>query len=252
MKIRVMTYNIAGGRCFEVAEKQQVKPEACAAVIAEYVPDICGLNEVDFHLPRSGRIDLAADIGKIVGMKSVFARAVTWGEGDYGNGFLSRLPIIGYEDIIVPDPTDKSEPTYYETRCILRLTVDFGGREADVIVTHFGLAKTERDESIKILTSLIDGRTRPLILMGDFNIEPDDPQLAPIYQRLHDTFAVYPEKFKRTYPSRNDLPRLSDVCRERGLKIDYIFVSDEFKVDKVTIPETIASDHVPYIADVEL
>ena len=68
MKLKIMTYNIAGGRDFSNPNaKPAVNPEACIAVIREEAPDICGLNEVDYKLPRSGRITLAEHIGNALG-----------------------------------------------------------------------------------------------------------------------------------------------------------------------------------------
>ena len=86
-----MTYNIAAGRDFSGGLKPLVlNPDACTAVIREEMPAVCGLNEVDYKLPRSGRIKLARHIGDALGYESAFAPAVTWGVGTYGNGFVSK------------------------------------------------------------------------------------------------------------------------------------------------------------------
>lgn len=268
MKLKVMTYNIAGGRDHRGdLPATIIRPEACAAVIAEYSPDIVGLNEIDFNHPRSNNINLAADVAAVTGIpyESRFGRATELGRpgarGSYGNAFLSKHVILSSEALQVPDPEDKSEPTYYETRGIFRNVVLVEGREIEVLVTHFGLAKSERAETMKMLTKFIKERTRPIIVMGDFNVwggavNPEHNRIGEIkalYELLTDTFSVYPDQEATTFPSRFDL-NLSEKERNggKGIRIDYIFVSDEFKVEKAEIPQSKASDHLPYYAELTL
>ena len=85
--------------------------------------------------------------------------------------------------------------------------------------------------------------------MGDFNVLPDNPILDPIREMLDDTFAVLPEAEAaaiHTFPSSQVI--VAD--NPRKLKIDYIFVSRDIKTESVTIKETCASDHKPYIATI--
>ena len=269
MKLKVMTYNIAGGRDHRAElPAKTIRPEACAEVIAKYSPDIVGLNEIDFNHPRSGNIHLAADVAKATGIpyENRFGRATELGRpgamGSYGNAFLSKHVILSSEALQVPDPEDKSEPTYYETRGIFRNVILVEGREIEVLVTHFGLAKTERAESVKMIKKFVTERTRPIIVMGDFNvwggaIKPEYnriDEISELYELLTDTFCVYPDQEARTFPSRFDLSSLAEkeVNGGKGIRIDYIFVSDEFKVEKAEIPQSKASDHLPYYAELTL
>ena len=269
MKLKVMTYNVAGGRDYsgELPAKT-VCPKACASVIAEYSPDIVGLNEIDFNHPRSGNIHLAAEIAAATGIpyENRFGRATELGRpgarGSYGNAFLSKHVILSSEALQVPDPEDKSEPTYYETRGIFRNIVLIEGKEIEVLVTHFGLAKTERAETMKMLTKFIKERTRPIIVMGDFNvwgkaIKPEYNRIDEIkglYELLTDTFEVYPDQEANTFPTRFDIPALveKEINGGKGIRIDYIFVSEEFKVLAAGIPQAKFSDHYPYYAELEL
>ncbi|PWL98209.1 MAG: hypothetical protein DBY04_04680 [Clostridiales bacterium] len=252
MKLKVMTYNIAGGRDYTSPEKKKpFHPEACASVIRKVSPDICGLNEVDYKLPRSGRLKLAEVIGNMLGYESRFAPAVTWGPGTYGNGFLSRHPIVEFEIFPIQDPQDKSEPVYYEPRVILHAAVDFSGSVVDVYVSHFGLAKTEEESAVKTLVGILQEAKRPVILMGDFNVTPDNPVLSPIRELLTDSFDVYPNKDASTIFTYPSTPEAASNP-ETKLKIDYIFVSRDIRVDSVEILETQESDHKPYIAYIEL
>jgi len=57
MKLKIMTYNIASGRCYAKDEDVNaqggsiVDLDACAQVIREISPDLCGLNEINQYLP---------------------------------------------------------------------------------------------------------------------------------------------------------------------------------------------------------
>ena len=269
MKLRIMTYNIAGGRDHRGEFPARPNPAACAEVIKEYAPAIVGLNEVDFNHPRSGNINIAAEVAKNTGIsyESRFGRAVALGRpgnrGDYGNAFLSKYAVLSSEAIPVPDPEDKSEDTYYETRGVFRNVILVEeGKEIEVVVTHFGLAKTERAETMKILTKLIKERTRPLIIMGDFNvwgnsINPEWDRIDEIkglYELMHDSFAACKNPEQRTFPSRFDIPSLGEkeINGGKGIRIDYIFVSDEFTVEDAVVPQTTASDHLPYYVDLTI
>ena len=76
--------------------------------------------------------------------------------------------------------------------------------------------------------------------MGDFNMEPDNQILSPIMQALQDAAKFFSE------------PKLSFPSDAPNVKIDYIFVSDDLKVEHADIPEIISSDHRPHVAIVEL
>ena len=251
MKLKIMTYNIAAGRSFEFGPDYRPIIHAelqYADKIKELAPDICGLNEVDYKLPRSCRVKMAKYLGDALGYESAFAPAVTWGLGTYGNGFISKYPIKDVEVYPIPDPPAKTEDKYYETRVILHAIVDIEGRDVDFFITHFGLARAEAQNAADTLVELIKRCENPIVLMGDFNLKMDDPILAPFFEMLQDTFAVYPDKDVYTYPSD---PIITQVPEHYG-KIDYIFLSKHFKIESVEIPELNVSDHKPYIAYAEL
>jgi len=252
MQLTVMTYNIAGCRDlrFYPQKKLPVDPTGVGEVIKQYQPDICGLNEVDFGLPRSNRIYMAGELARLAGpYQSFFARAVTWEPGQYGNAMITKHLLRSAESIEIPDPEDKSEPTYYETRCVLKATVEVEGTPIRVLVTHFGLAKTEQASAVATLLPLIDEWDGPLLLMGDFNVIPTNPILDPIRQRLQDAFDVHPDQNAHTFPSRPAIPCDTDP---NGCKIDYVFASKHFKVDSFDIPQVTPSDHLPCLVGLTL
>lgn len=265
MKLRIMTYNIAGGRDMHEYPPTKINPAATGEVIKEFSPDIVGLNEVDFNHPRSGNINLAAEIARSTDIpyEIRFARALELGRpgnrGSYGNALLSKYPVLLSEVISVPDPEDKSEDTYYETRCVFRnIILVEENKEIEVVVTHFGLAKTERAETMKILTKIMQESTRPLVIMGDFNVRSGSldkkndqtDEIKALFDNMTDSFKFCKDP-ECTFPSRFDI-NMEDLTRNggNGVRIDYIFLSDDFTVENAKVPETIASDHRPYFIDV--
>ncbi len=257
MKLKIMSYNIAAGRSFEKGPDYRPIIHAeltYAEKIKEFAPDVCGLNEVDYRLPRSARVRMAKMIGDAAGYESAFAPAVTWtnkyGIGTYGNGFLSKYPIKETEIIPIPNPETKEPGVSYEPRVILHSTVDMNGRDVEFFVTHVGLHKPEKENAIKTLLPFIGITDNPVVVMGDFNMTSDNPIMKPLLDALQDSFDYYPDQTVFTWPcDPNMFPQYSPSSHER---IDYILFSRHFKIESVEIPNLILSDHKPYIANVEL
>lgn len=242
MNLKVMTYNIAGGRNFGILPAK-FNPEPAIEVIRSEMPDVCGLNEVDYKLPRSKEVKLAEYIGDALGYESYFARAVTWAPGDYGNGLVSKYHIISAETIAIPDPKNRTEKEYYEPRCVLHAKIAFPECDTDVFVTHFGLARTEKMKALSVLLSLLADINGPVILMGDFNLRPNDPFIDTLRIALEDTANICKGEIV-TFPSRHDIS-----ADYKDQKIDYIFTSRNFTATSIKVPEFTASDHRPYIAE---
>ena len=82
--------------------------------------------------------------------------------------------------------------------------------------------------------------TERCILMGDFNMTPDNPILNPIRSRMVDTAKYF------------DTPKLSFPSDKPDRKIDYIFTSPDIEVTEADIPSIIAADHRPHTATIKL
>jgi endonuclease/exonuclease/phosphatase family metal-dependent hydrolase len=172
-----------------------------------------------------------------LGFYSHFAKAIDFGENNpYGIALVSRYPILSAEVIFIPDPEVRKYDGYYETRVLLKATIDVGGG-LNVLVSHFGLNPDEHENAVQtVISNLPENRC---VLMGDFNMEPDNPILDPIMRRLYDTAQNFSS------------PKLSFPSDTPTVKIDYIFVSKDLKVQYADIPEIVSSDHRPHIATIE-
>ncbi len=233
MILRIMTYNIQGGR--EMPKPYKYNYDGQCDVIRELNPDILGLNEVGKSLPE-GVTSHVGYYAKRLFMNSEFYPALDISGGPYGNAQLSKYPLTDARTLHIPDP-ERTEDAYYEHRCIGVSRVMLpDGRGIKFITSHFGLAKGEQRNAVKTLCDELDRTDGPVIVMGDFNTTPDDEILAPIYARLNSV--------------DDDIPTFDAENPDR--KIDYIFVSNEFTVHQTWVHMTQASDHLPLICDVEI
>lgn len=209
-----------------------------ASAINTVGADIVGLNEMysEGELPQfKNQVGI---LSEMTGLRHYyFAKAIDVDEGNnpYGNGLLSRYPIVSAETVMVPDPDGKKGAYGYETRCLLKARLENG---LNVLVIHFGLNPDEQINAVKTVIENLP--TEKTILMGDFNVTPDDEVLAPIRERLRDTADLFTEE-KLSYPS--DKP---------DKKIDYIFVTPDIQVEMADIPSIVASDHRPHIAEINV
>ena len=106
------------------------------------------------------------------------------------------------------------------------------------MVIHFGLNPDEQENAVK--TILENMENEKCVLMGDFNLPPESPILNPIREKMVDT-AILLDNEGLSWPS--DKPKV---------KIDYIFVTPDIKVNYAEVLPIIASDHRPYIAEIEI
>jgi endonuclease/exonuclease/phosphatase family metal-dependent hydrolase len=200
--------------------------------------DIIGLQEMRDESAQAGYEAQAKILAEKLGYHFYFAEAIRFnGENPYGNALLSRYPITAAQTIPIPDPAVKKYDGYYETRCLLKAHIAVGGG-LDVLVGHFGLNPDEHENAVAtVVANLPEERC---VFLGDLNMEPDNPILNPIMDKLYDTAQLFSSP-KLSFPS--DTPRM---------KIDYIFVSKDLKLQGADIPEIISSDHRPHVATIEV
>ena len=242
MQLTVMSYNVQHCRNYISGV---INYDAVAEIIQKYNADIIGLNEIRGEGPLEGYDAQAQLLADRLGYYYYFAKAIdVGGENPYGNALLSRFPIVDAQTIPVPDPETPAVPGGpYETRCLLKAASSLPGSAEDgslltLCVTHFGLNIDEQENAAA--TVLANISQEKCILMGDFNITPDNPLLAPIRAQLYDTAALLPEH-TLSFPS--DKPEI---------KIDYMFTSNDIRVKEAQIPPELTSDHRPYVITIDL
>ena len=230
MDITVMSFNIQHCRNFMTRE---IDYDSFVEEIRKRNADIIGLNEVRGKGDDPRYEDQARILAEKLGYYCYFARAIfVKGNNPYGNAILSKYPILSAETIMIPDPDPHGYDGYYESRCILKASIDVCGG-LNVLVSHFGLNPDEQENAVKSVLENMEQEKS--ILMGDFNMAPDQPMIKRVREGLYDTADLFDENLL-SWPS--DQPQI---------RIDYMFAPRDIRVKAADIPADIVSDHRPYV-----
>ncbi len=232
--MKIMSFNTQ--HCLNYTE-QRIDFQIMADTIRTCGADIVGLNEMYDKGVHPDFEAQTAVLAELTGLKNhYFAEAIAIdGVNPYGNGIISKYPILSAETIPVPDPKPRTGDKYYESRCLLKAKLDGG---ITVLVIHFGLNDDEQKCAVDMVLKHLE--SEKCILMGDFNMTPEAEVIKPIKERMKDAADWF------------DTPRLSFPSDKPDRKIDYIFVSKDVEVVFADIPEMVASDHRPHIAHINI
>lgn len=229
--VRVMTYNLHNG----FNTQGYLDMEAIAQVIEDSHPDIVALQEVSRGWVISGRLDMLTWLSQRLHLPYVFGPTA---DPYWGNAILSRYPIVEYAEHDLP-PRDLPV-----LRGFVVAQIDLGnGDRLQVIATHYHHVEGETDvrqlQSEAIL-EFWDGAGRT-VLLGDLNAQPHDPEIEILRQAgLVDALAGIEPPPAYTHPSINP-----------SVRIDYIWVSPDLKVNDAWVPLSNASDHLPVVAEID-
>jgi endonuclease/exonuclease/phosphatase family metal-dependent hydrolase len=233
--VRVMTYNIHGGRGLD----DRTDLRRCARAIARHCPDIVALQEVDVGLSRSGGVDQAQAIAQLLDMECHFHPCHMREEGLYGIAILTPHPLEVVRCGALPGRGGE------EPRGALWVRVTVRGVILDVLTTHLSLTASVRVQQARALMSdeWLGGSLRraetSVVVCGDLNTRPTGAAYRVFAHALRDTSALEKARAAPTWM--------------RMLRLDYIFadrhtgVVDAFVVDSPTARK--ASDHAPVVAD---
>ena len=132
--------------------------------------------------------------------------------------------------LVLAPAEDKHRRTANHAKC------DYNQRDYK---SHVCLGNPDEQENAvgAVLRQIPEG---PCVVMGDFNMEPDNPILEPLTRRLQDTAKAF------------SAPKCSFPSDRPTVKIDYIFVTGDVGVKSADIPPIISSDHRPHVAEIEL
>jgi endonuclease/exonuclease/phosphatase family metal-dependent hydrolase len=233
--LRVMTYNIHVG----VGMDKKLDLQRIADVILKEKPDLVGLQEVDRGVKRTEGKDEIAELAQLTQMHYAFAHNLDYQGGQYGVAILSRFPITAI------DHRKYENKRVAERRGMLRVEVDVGGRTVNFVTTHLDYQYDDGRlfEAEQLLNFLADVKGA-LIVTGDFNDEP----VGNSYKL---TAGRYEDAWTRSRAKTAGLSYPSDKPVKR---IDYIFsrAVSGVKAKRAWTVDTLASDHLPVVADVEI
>ena len=250
MKLKIGTYNIchcvdfSNGNGSGAEFYKDVKIDKTAYAINKLGLDIIGLNEVYSQGEVQGFVNQTGKIACFTGHKYFeFALGEKYPNATIGNAILSNYEIVKTQSVIVKKPPVSERPKngkWWEDRVLLVADINVLGKTIRVIQTHFGLNQIEQENIVSKLIEIIDASEYPVILMGDFNVEPDNPVLECIYERL---------KSVAKEVGNTEFTFASYAPKER---IDYIFVPKSTKINSFTVHDIKSSDHRPITAEIEV
>lgn len=231
--LRVMTYNIHVG----VGMDKKLDLQRIADVINREHPDLIGLQEVDRGVKRTEGKDEIAELAAMTNMQYAFAPNLDYQGGKYGVAILSRLPI---RNTVHRMYENKREA---ERRGMLLVEVEVDHQLLTFVTTHLDYQFDDGRvfETEQLLKFLNDIRG-PLIVVGDLNDVPAGNAYKLLRTKFDDAWLASRAKGEGfSYPA--DKP---------AKRIDHIFYGGGIRAKKAWVVETLASDHIPVAAEVEV
>jgi endonuclease/exonuclease/phosphatase family metal-dependent hydrolase len=218
-------------------------------------PDIVCLQEViSFEGDRTGLFITIENIQKECGLPYVaFAPVFTFnlmdGKAQFGNCILSRNPITRTE-IVFTHLEHKDDFVWDKDSSNMRNFVHAVVEINDIptnVITHHGFWIPDHKkgnattlEHMDVLADYISNLNGPVILTGDFNLEPSSESLKRLNESLTNLSVTH--KLKTT---RNNLTHKTETC-------DYVFVNDMVKTGDFEALDDIASDHKALVLEFDI
>lgn len=229
-----------------------------ADVINVENPAIVALQEVDRFWARSAHADQPKELARLLHMDVCYGANVVHGVDEhadnpheYGVATLSRYPIINLTHFLFPTTPGWEQRGMLDTR----IDVPVLGEMA-VINTHLQVSnrgqveegRRQRIEQSQRLANYISSLDVPVIVLGDFNAEPNSGDLMPLVGPDSSLTDVW-----ETAGTGTGETIFNGAHGEATARIDYILVSHHFKAISAEVIDNdrsrVASDHFPLVAE---
>ncbi len=232
--LRVLTFNILHG----ATTNGSFDLDKIASVIEATNPDLVAMQEVDFKTRRAKNYDLVTELGWRTKMAPLFGIAMPYDGGSYGEGILTKMPILKSENVALPHSPGN------EPRAALSVLVQLkSGDTIRFIGTHLEhqKASTDRIDQVKKINAVFADSSYPSILAGDLNATPESQAIRIL------------KEFWTDSAEANPAPTYSSEKPEK--KIDYILYRPANRwevIETQVICDTIASDHCAVLSVLKL
>jgi len=275
MKLKIMEYNIKDGFTKEIAKDkfiyEKYREKSAVRIVKDFDPDILLICEANFivqHKKINPKNPFSTDYKKIFSFPFC---SYLIKHGHDGSVILSKFPIITMDFSI-------------DNRVFGRTILKMGKKVIIIDNIHPHPIKVNNFNKYRWVKSVLRDKKNPYILIGDFNslsrldkysreylinfFEPiikfnlwgevDSMMKYEVVDEilkngLQDTYKLINRRFDYTCPTSTFK---SMGQNEKGIRIDYIFCSKDFKVlDSGIIKNELsekASDHYPIYAILEL
>lgn len=247
-----MTYNIRYDNPNDGENWWQKRKGDFLALMQYYQPDIFGVQEALYHQVKTldsamihhEYVGVGRDDGKKKGEYSaLFYRSDKFNLLNQGTFWLSRTP----------DIPSKDWDAALERICTYAQLETKGDQKIFwVFNTHFDhIGQIAREESAKLIVEKIKNLIEPgdpVILMGDFNLEPHEKAIENIREYLQDSHSVTLTDAYGPQGTFNSFNKDHELDR----RIDYIFVNDQLEVESYRVIDDrydlkYPSDHLPVV-----
>ena len=202
--------------------------ESIGELIKRERADLVALQEADAPSWWSGDISHVEMAAKISDMSHAVQAFNVNGLGlHYGTAILSNLQILDAEQVTFP----MSFPTFSKGFTVAECQWPSSSMLFDFISIHLDFASPKvRQRQLKQLKNFIQQRNKPVIIAGDFNTNLKSEALLQFMKELE--LSVWQPENKEiiTFPKLNK-------------RIDWIFVSQNFKIHTHQVLDDVISDH---------
>jgi endonuclease/exonuclease/phosphatase family metal-dependent hydrolase len=233
--LRIMTFNIHVG----VGMDKKLDLQRIAEVINKERPDLVGLQEVDRGVKRTEGKDEIVELAGLTRMDYAFAHNLDYQGGQYGVAILSRTLIKKIDHKMFENKREA------ERRGMLRVEVEFDGIPLNFVTTHldYQFADGRLFETEQMLKVLADVKG-PLIVVADLNDEPSGSSYQLMLKTFQDAWITSRAKGEGlSYPADKPVKRIDHIFYRTG---------DSVKAKKAWVVSTLASDHIPVMAEIEV
>lgn len=217
---KALTYNIHRGTTrYGIPSLEQI-----SEILKKEAPDFIALQEVDRFKLRSGFVDQIKMLGEQLEMEYAFGLNMQQVVSEYGNGLLSKYPILEWGQI----------PLAFETEQRSMLWAKVQTSDGIIYITsiHLGLDNKNRPAHFNKILEFIEEIEEPILLLGDFNVLPDNQDF--MHFRTNVTGQLTSQEVVPTY------------IKNSPVQIDYIIGKRIHEIQFYNIPSS-ASDHYPLI-----
>lgn len=208
--------------------------DVIAKIIIDANPDFVTLQEVDFKTNRAKKYDLVTELGWRTKMAPIFARAMYYDHGEYGEGVLSKHTFLKTRNIALPYNFGD------EPRSALEITTVIPSKDTiSIIGTHLDHLKLDANKLMqaKEINRVFSENKYPTILAGDFNAEPNSNTMNILESFW--TASYDKSNLESTFSSENPTK-----------KIDYVLFYPKHRwrvLERESICNTTASDHCAFL-----
>jgi endonuclease/exonuclease/phosphatase family metal-dependent hydrolase len=257
--MRVMTFNVRSDSVLDMKNKWTNRADITYNLINNHSCDILGLQEVSNPIYRDIRKNISGY--NIIGMgrtKKLFVEKNTL-------LILKKHRILDHETFWLSNTPKKEGSTIWYSlfpRICTTALIELDNKlKVRVYNTHLDcLLPRAREYGLKKIGEFIEKHhvkeKIPIILMGDFNATPTSKVIQEFARGVYNNkkFIAVQEYNKEIY-EKSTMGMFKG--KQKGMHIDYIFVSEEFTISDVQIVRynqkgKYPSDHYPIVAEIDI